>query len=133
MKRLFLDDDPVRRKRFRSLHPDATIVESAEECVGEMMDERHGSWDEVYLDHDLLGPTPCYSDDRRSGMEVVRHVECRMQGLSPVPLKVGLFVLHTANRCAALEMGHRLIALGYKVELRPAHTFLGPRTGEERP
>ena len=132
MKRLFLDDDPTRRKRFLSMYPGATIAEAAEDCIAAL--DNGGSWDEVYLDHDLLGSQQCcWSDDSRSGMEVVRHVERRTHGLAPVPLRVGLFVIHTANTCAAMEMGRRLVMAGYTAALRPAYTFLAPDARQEAP
>lgn len=125
MRRLFLDDDPLRCKRFRSLHPDATIVSTAEACIAAL--DNDGPWDEVYLDHDLLGPlTTCWSDNPLSGMEVVRHIERRCMGRSPSPLVVRRFIIHTANSCARMEMAHRLANWHYTAELCPAHTFLGP-------
>lgn len=53
MNILFLDDDPIRRKRFLSENPTAYVVATAEACIDLL--QPPNAWDLVSLDHDLSG------------------------------------------------------------------------------
>lgn len=102
---LFLDDCPNRCKSFRSNFPSATIVNDAESCIAELKKQ---DWDQVFLDHDLGGTTYQDMSDKNSGSEVVRWV------VENKP-EVGVFVCHSLNSPARVDMITQLRKAGYEV------------------
>ena len=102
---LFLDDDPVRIKKFRSAHPYATITESATECISQLSEQ---DWDVVCLDHDLGGKQHVDSALSNTGAAVVRWIEINKP-------KVQQFFVHSLNTGAANQM---VIALKQNYECR---------------
>ena len=111
LRRLFLDDDPLRAQAFLDEFPDAEWVQTVPECLTRLAE----TWDEIHLDHDLGGEQ--FVDQAREdcGMEVVRWL-C----LAPRPhLRVTQFYVHSHNATAATLMGMQLMSNGYRVEMRP--------------
>lgn len=115
---LFLDDDHRRIAEFRQeaerLGCDATIVETADECIAAL---QRRTYDLVLLDHDLGGETYCDSSREDCGMEVVRWI--RKNGGEHEA-----FIIHTMNEVAAASMYMELHTLGYLVKQAG---FGGPR------
>lgn len=121
MRRLFLDDNPIRCSRIADVHK-VTICKTAQGCINYLAwGETRDGWDIVYLDHDLGDETMVDSDRKDCGMEVVRWVEEHHAGGHP-PLRIGLFVIHTWNVGAGEVMTRSLEALGYDVIRQPFQT-----------
>jgi len=93
MNILFLDD-LNRTKTFLSRHPDATVVETAAECIFQLAG---GEWDLVMLDHDLGGEQYVNSDLPNTGMEVARWIAANKP-------EIGEIIVHSLNRPAATRM-----------------------------
>ena len=102
---LFLDDSPLRIKKFKSKIPFAITVETAKDCIEEL---RAGIWQSCWLDHDLGGEIHVDSNREDSGMEVVRWIEENKP-------KVDSFVIHSLNIVAAKQMEEKLKKCGYHV------------------
>lgn len=102
-KLLFLDDDEVRNKMFRSKCPWCTMVETAEDAIAQLEKQ---SWDFVLLDHDLNGEQYVSSDSDDCGMEVVRWIEENKPQIEKI-------MCHSHNEEARIEMNERLKAAGY--------------------
>jgi hypothetical protein len=108
---LFLDDDPGRASAFLAKQPEATWVQTAEECLALLAE----AWDEVHLDHDLGGEVFVDHDREDCGMAVVRWL-CD----EPRPhLLAARFVVHTHNPNAACVMQLHLGTMGYDVHVQP--------------
>ena len=111
MKRLFLDDDLKRGKKFLELNPDATWVETAQECIDALIKEE---WDVIYLDHDLGGRIFVDEKEKNTGSGVVRYIlsnDC-------VP-KNTYFVVHSYNTKSAVNMVRELRIAGYYASYVP--------------
>lgn len=111
VRRLFLDDDPVRAEEFLAVYPDAVWVTTADDCIARLAEP----WDEVHLDHDLGGEQ--YVDVARDdcGMAVVRWI-----GFEPRPhLRRAEFFVHSHNGVAAMVMMLQLKGLGLRASARP--------------
>jgi hypothetical protein len=108
---LFLDDDPKRGIEFLTANPGALWVETAADCIRSL----HEQWDEVHLDHDLEGGQFVDQDRDDCGMAVVRWLCAQPRS----HLQAALFVIHTHNVGAALNMMFQLESMGYAVEQRP--------------
>jgi hypothetical protein len=104
---LFLDDNPLRTKKFRSDIPFAHCVQTAEKCIKTLQSEPH--WDYLFLDHDLGGETYVKSDRADCGMEVVRW-------LCDNPWPIDQIIVHSCNKPAADNMTARLTVHGYEVK-----------------
>ena len=117
---LFLDDDPHRAalayQRFPPEKRDYTIwCTTAAEAIDIL---ENYDLSEAHLDHDLGGEHYVHSGREDCGMEVIRWIEHR----SPdelEKLKKTLFIVHSWNVPAALNMEVRLRALGLKVKRIP--------------
>lgn len=119
---LFLDDDPARAAAFLNQHPDASWVETVDDCIAALREP----WDEVHLDHDLSGEHFVDHDRDDCGMEVVRWL-CD----EPHPhLDATSFVIHTHNPNAALAMVFQLQSMGYRVQERPFGAPPPPETSD---
>lgn len=114
MKRLFLDDDPVRCSRMVNAWPDTVVCNTAKSCINYLTIE----WDIVYLDHDLGDEHMVNSDREDCGMEVIRYIE-RLHADGRQPLQVKLFVIHTWNIPAGEIMAKALEKLKYNVYRMP--------------
>ena len=101
---LFLDDDSNRTKKFRSYFPAASTAATADEMISLLQSSEE--FEAVFLDHDLGGEQYADSNNKNTGMEVVRWIETNQ----PI---VEQFVIHSCNYPAAQEMASRLRALGY--------------------
>ncbi|MFO0951101.1 MAG: cyclic-phosphate processing receiver domain-containing protein [Isosphaeraceae bacterium] len=125
LRRLFLDDDPLRAQIFLKDFPDAVWVSTVPECLEKLAE----AWDEVHLDHDLGGEHFVDLARPDCGMEVVRWL-C----LQPRPhLSSTRFYVHSHNPNAAAMMGMQMISNGYFVELRPFGAPPLPPLPEEEP
>jgi hypothetical protein len=116
MNVLFLDDCPNRCKSLLSAVPCATIVNTARDCIAELV--KCDDWDIVCLDHDLGGETFANSEREDTGMEVVRWVKFHM------PL-VRRFIVHSMNPGGAANMVDGLMRCGYVVNALPFHMMPG--------
>lgn len=105
---LFLDDDPTRRKLFKSKFPWATIVETAQECIKELEKD----WDYASFDHDLGGIVFQDSREENSGSAVVRWIEEHKPN-------IGQIIIHSYNASAAQAMKAALIRSEYDVVYLP--------------
>ena len=106
-KILFLDDDGRRRLLARIFYgEDVLVCETALEAMEALASQP--DWDLVDLDHDLQGAGvgPQSSDDKTSGMEVVRWID----KYSP---RLGLCIVHSWNEDAGRVMVHKLLMAGY--------------------
>ena len=111
MNVLFLDDDDVRRRRFRSAVPCASIVEDATACIAELATATE-PWDFVFLDHDLGGEVFCDSALENTGAAVARWIADNQPNISTV-------VVHSFNPIGAQNMLSVLSAAGYMAEYIP--------------
>lgn len=102
MNILFLDDDLNRCKKFKSNFPIAVITHTAVDCINELKNNP----DIVFLDHDLEGVF-CNSEDKNTGMEVVRFL-CK----NKVDVKI---VVHSMNYLAYPIMIEKLKNYGYEL------------------
>lgn len=107
MKVLFLDDNPVRKRMFKSSVPFATCCALSSTCITLLESE---DWDYLFLDHDLGGQTFVDSSREDTGMEVVRWLAQREPRK---PLK--RIIVHSFNVPAANRMVATLKNLGYDV------------------
>jgi len=107
---LFLDDDKLRTRVFRSSIPSATCVDTAEGMISQLKNLE--SADCVFLDHDFGGQTHVSSDRADTGMEVVRWI------VENKP-KIGKLIVHTHNDDAGDDMTDKLVAAGYVVTRKP--------------
>jgi len=105
---LFLDDNPVRLKMFRSAVPSAKMVTTASECI-EALKEK---WDWVFLDHDIGGEIYASANRADTGMEVVRHIFDNRP-------EIGHIVVHSHNVPAAKLMVSLLEDAQYDVTKSP--------------
>jgi hypothetical protein len=108
---LFLDDDPKRGTEFLADNPGAIWVQTAADCIQSLCE----SWDEIHLDHDLEGARFVDQDRDDCGMAVVRWLCAQPR----THLQSSLFVIHTHNTGAALNMVFQLESMGYIVLQRP--------------
>jgi len=122
LRRLFLDDDPLRAATFLAEFPDAVWVETAADCAARLAEP----WDEVHLDHDLGGEHYVDPDRTDCGMEVVRW----LVGAPRSHLRGAKFIVHSHNHVAATLMGLQLALGGFTVEVRP---FGAPPPPHEEP
>ena len=106
---LFLDDDPLRTSKFRSVHPYATTVADAHECIEQLAKQ---DWEIVCLDHDLGGEIFVAPEFDNTGSAVVRWIVANKP-------KVTRFFVHSFNTPAALEMVRALQAAGYWCRYTP--------------
>lgn len=114
MNLLFLDDDVMRQKKFRSNCPWATIVSTTTETVDKLQQERFSV---VCLDHDLGGEVFVDSDREDTGMEVVRWI------INNKP-SIELIIVHSLNYNGALNMECALRSNGYNVIRVPFTSFV---------
>jgi len=111
VRRLFLDDDPLRAARFLAEYPDAVWVTTVVQCI-ERLQTR---WDEVHLDHDLGGERHVDVARDDCGMAVVRWLS-----FEPRPhLRTTRFFVHSHNGAAAYVMVLQLKSLGLRVQSGP--------------
>ena len=108
-KILFLDDDELRIKTFRSHYPSADIARTASGCIErlERILDAGEELDELYLDHDLDGGPGVDAAVVGTGMDVVRWM-----AVHSVP--VNRLIVHSLNRNRAREMGFALKKAGYR-------------------
>lgn len=106
---LFLDDDPIRTTKFRRVHPYATTVETAAECVDKLKAQ---DWDIVCLDHDLGGQQYVDPSLPNTGSGVVRWIEANKP-------EVKLFYVHSFNSGCAGQMIRALHNAGYHCRYAP--------------
>ncbi|MDX2036266.1 MAG: cyclic-phosphate processing receiver domain-containing protein [Isosphaeraceae bacterium] len=127
MRRLFLDDDPLRAEAFLREHPGTVWVTNVADCLARLEE----TWDEVHLDHDLNGEM--YVDISRDdcGMEIVR----RLINPPRKHLASTRFYIHSHNASAAYMMMLQLKSFGYRAVLAPfgAPRKSDSRTGSSRP
>jgi hypothetical protein len=111
VRRLFLDDDPLRAEEFLAEYPDAVWVETVADCLAEL----DSGWDVVYLDHDLGGEQFVDAGRADCGMEVVRWL-----AFEPRPhLRRTRFFVHSHNGVAAYVMVLQLKGLGLNASASP--------------
>jgi hypothetical protein len=110
---LFLDDCPLRTRRFKSSFPAASCAATSAAMIRLL---EVGPSDVVCLDHDLGGETHVDSSREDTGMAVVRWIE----QYRPV---VGRFVIHSMNYPASVRMSAALEAAGYDVQNIPFHAI----------
>lgn len=110
---LFLDDNPVRTRKFKSSVPSAMTAETAQEMI-QLLEKTQDAIEPryVFLDHDLGGEVFVDSNRKDCGMEVVRWIVANKPILDTI-------VLHTLNHEAAKMMHSELIKAGYKAEVKP--------------
>lgn len=113
---LFLDDDPIRCRNFRSAVPWANIVTTSEDCIS-VLASTSEPWDFVCLDHDLGGTIFAESAREDTGAEVARW----MARHKP---KVGVVILHSFNYDGRRTMGEILESAGYAIECIPFGTSM---------
>jgi len=111
---LFLDDSKKRIKRFKAANPHAHTVETAEECIAALENQK---WTEVYLDHDLGGEAWVDSNRADTGFEVVRWI------VKNKP-EVKRFTVHSHNHLAAPLMARALMNAGYQVRYVPFNKLM---------
>jgi hypothetical protein len=108
---LFLDDDKRRAADFALQWPEATWVQTVEECIN-LLDLE---WDVIWLDHDLGGERWVDSERNDCGMEAVRHiVSDRLDHLRRT-----IFIVHTHNVRAGQLMRDTLVSAGYDCTYQP--------------
>src|SRR6185503_5276221 len=118
MKILFLDDNKKRIEFFKQFNPDADIVENAQDCIKSL--KENGIYDLICLDHDLGGEVYVNSENKNTGMEVVRYLESKEYRKYYSSNKVhGFIIVHTWNFKAGEEMVNRIRNVGYKVVYIP--------------
>ncbi len=113
MNILFLDDDQKRRIHASNEWAATNklpLVINVPECIEAL--GRKDEWDIVSLDHDLEGEVYVDSSRKDCGMEVVRWIEKNEPN-------VKMFIVHTWNFFAAMEMTKRLRLAGYTVSQNP--------------
>ena len=104
MSMLFLDDSLERRKKFQSINPSAVCVETAEECIGKLKENKSIQF--LFLDHDLGGKVFVDSNRADTGMEVVRWIVANSPDIEKI-------IVHSLNFSAAKEMVCKLQDAGY--------------------
>jgi len=118
MKILFLDDNKKRIEFFKQFNPDADIVENAQDCIKSL--KENGIYDLICLDHDLGGEVYVNSENKNTGMEVVRYLESKEYRKYYSSNNVHCFIIvHTWNFKAGEEMVNRIRNVGYKVVYIP--------------
>ena len=111
---LFLDDDQERARTFKSAHPYAVLVETADECTAQLIAQ---DWDMVCLDHDLGGEIFVDIALANSGSGVVRWIEINKP-------KVKQFVVHSFNPGASHQMVNTLRHNGYECNYMPFGPYM---------
>lgn len=106
---LFLDDNILRTRRFKSNLPSAQTAETADEMIALLEKHKSEYIKYVFLDHDLGGITFQNSKEKNCGYEVVRWLKNNK-------MNIGLIVVHSHNEPAAVRMTADLIESGYNVE-----------------
>lgn len=114
---LFLDDCPLRTKKFISAIPHAQTATTAQEMI-QLIKNADEEIELVFLDHDLGGQTFVSSDVEDCGMQVVRYIEADRP-------KIDRIIVHSMNMPAAIQMKERLEHIGYQVEYIPFHLLPG--------
>ena len=115
MNLLFLDDDVIRTKRFKSIIPSAQTALTAEECINKLKTEEE--WDIVFLDHDL--GNEIFVDSKRpdTGMEVVRWI-CENEPF------VRQIIVHSLNFPGAKNMVDTLTEMRYNTIHTPFYILI---------
>ncbi len=112
---LFLDDDPLRTKRFLSKVPSAHTAETVPGII--KLIEKYDHIHTLFLDHDLGGETFVSSRRDDCGMEVARFLHRNKKNID-------LIVVHSMNNPAAEQMAGMLRDAKYDVEVIPFHLLL---------
>ena len=96
MRIFFLDDNPVRRQRFASVHSACDIVfaQTAQEAIDVL--SKDTNFDQIYLDHDLGNDTFVDSDLENTGYQVAKF-------LSDKDVR-GEIIIHSFNAVGAKRM-----------------------------
>ena len=101
MKVIFLDDDPNRQKRMKSMLPCIKQVWTADEAITEL--GKYDKLDAVFLDHDLGGEVYVDSNTHNTGMTVAKWIaENKEKG------SIGEIIIHTFNPSGGKYMYHAL-------------------------
>jgi len=113
MNILFLDDSSARRKAVLSIFPSAYCVETVQETIDLLSQEKE--WDIISLDHDLGGRV--FDDSFRPdcGMAVVFWMI--EKGYPRVAVR--RIILHSFNSTAAFDMEYLLRFCGYEARRIP--------------
>ena len=101
MNVIFLDDDPNRQNRMKSVLPCIKQVWTADEAIEEI--SKHEHIDAVFLDHDLGGEVYVDSACYNTGMTVARWIAENRAGNS-----IDHIVIHTFNPVGARNMADSL-------------------------
>jgi hypothetical protein len=109
---LFLDDNPERLFLFKSSVPSARLAATAEEMIDLIKRHKGSDIECLYLDHDLGGKIYVDSNDKETGMEVVRWIIENHPSIKNI-------VIHSHNTDAAQLMLVALLRAGYVVECIP--------------
>lgn len=107
---LFLDDCPLRTKKFLKQYPHAECADTAEKIIDKIQEKTiiHG----LFLDHDLGGTYDQESSEKNCGMEVVRFLVANKRSV----LKI---YVHSMNAPAGQRMTTELKNAGYDVSYIP--------------
>lgn len=117
---LFLDDNPSRAALAYSRWPDEKVSFTIWcQNVQEVIDTFGQDYDfeEVHLDHDLEGRTFVNPAHDNCGMEIVRWLEQNAGSLHK--FADTLFIIHSHNYYAGLEMTQRIKKLGLNAKYIP--------------
>lgn len=106
---LFLDDDPNRTKKFRSMVPSAHTVETADECINKLRDDH---WHLICLDHDLGGEIFVDVTEYNTGTTVAKWITENKPS-------VDFVIVHSFNHPAATGMSMMISEAGYQVVYAP--------------
>lgn len=109
MNILFLDDDENRISTVEYYIPCVKIARSASECIHILDDTSKLEYTLISLDHDLGGHIFVNSEEKNTGMEIVRWLYTH-------PVNCSLFVVHSFNAIGAENMAMGLKKLKYSVE-----------------
>ena len=104
LRRLVLDDDPLRLAHFRERLPGCVTVSTYADAIAALRGRR---FSEVYLDHDIASV--------RTGADVAAWMATHL----PARKRPRLVVVHSVNKRGALDMRTTLEAAGFVVERRP--------------
>lgn len=113
MKILFLDDDEIRQRKFRSGCPWADIVETAEEAITALQKTVYHI---VCLDHDLGGEIYVNSEREDTGMGVVRWIVANRPAITMV-------IVHSLNTDGSQQMVEALQEAEYDATRIPFIKF----------
>jgi hypothetical protein len=108
---LFLDDDPIRLDRFKSLMPYAVQVSTADEAMEALTED---SYDVIFLDHDLGGEIFVDSDVHNTGATVALWLS---DNLTYIQHK-SLIVIHSFNP-VGVDYMYNLLKDSYKTIKAP--------------